>query len=207
MALTDAFAMLGVALVVCSGVVSVARFGHLKIIVPSPWVRVMTAVVFIALLVPRPGPDIPLAAFFRGLSGDLSITLVVMCVWSLCRRLGGLAAISERERTALMVLVAAGALLLYPTSLGWGNWDAYRLGWGSWWLWTALLLLCGFSWLMGLRLVSAMVSLALLAWCFGLNESGNLWDYLMDPWLSVFAVFFVFTKSTLAVIRRLRQLL
>lgn len=208
-ALTDVFAVLGVALAMSSGALGAYRFlrhQSLASLAPPFWVRAVTGALFIALIVPRPGSEIPLAAFFRGFSGDLSITLLVLCGWSLCRHLLGLVAISPREWTALMVVVAAAALLLYPTALGWGNWDAYRLGWGSWWLWSSLALLSVFSWLMGLRVVTALVALALLAWSLGLNESGNLWDYLMDPWLSAYALFFVFIKCTSAVFKRLRQL-
>jgi hypothetical protein len=50
----------------------------------------------------------------------------------------------------------------------------------------------------------ALVALALLAWSLDLMESGNLWDYLLDPWLSVFALGFVFIKFVRFALGRFR---
>jgi hypothetical protein len=204
--LTHAFAAVGIALALCAGALSLRRFGRHKNYALSWWVKGLLLALFIALLVPKPGASIALAAFFRGLIGDLSITLLALSVFSLGHRLFGMAAINPREFKALMCTVAAAALLLYPTALGWGDWDAYRLGWGSWWFVLALLVLCGFSASMGLYGVPGLVALALLAWSFGLMESSNLWDYLMDPWLSVFALGYVvikvFIKCTQFIFRR-----
>ena len=201
---TDAFAVIGIALALCAGALSLLRFGRHKGFPLSPWVTGLLLVLFIALVIPRPGTSIPLASFFRGFIGDLSITLVALSFWSLCHRLCGTSAISKRELTALLVVVGAAALLLYPTALGWSDWDAYRLGWGSWWLLSALLMLCSISVWRGLFVLPAWVALALLAWSFGLMESGNLWDYLMDPWLSAFALGFVFIKCVQFVRNRFR---
>jgi hypothetical protein len=74
-------------------------------------------------------------------------------------------------------------------ALGWGDWDAYRLGWGSLSLWATLLALSLVFWIKGLRLLLLLVGLALLAWSAGLMESTNLWDYLIDPWLALAALF------------------
>lgn len=103
-ALTDAFVVLSIAMALCAGALSLSRFGRCKNFVLSPWVKGVLLALFIGLLVPKTGASIPLAAFFRGFIGDLSITL--------------------------LAVVAATALLLYPTALGWGDWDAYRMGWG-----------------------------------------------------------------------------
>ena len=32
------------------------------------------------------------------------------------------------------------------------------------------------------------VPVVLLAWCFGLMESTNLWDYLVDPFVAVYGL-------------------
>jgi hypothetical protein len=193
-ALTDAFAAVGIALALCAGALSLRRFGRHKNDALSWWVRGLLLALFIALLIPKPGASIALAAFFRGFIGDLSISLLALGVWSLCHRLFDVLPISKRELTALLGVVGIAALLLYPTALGWGDWDAYRLGWGSWPFLLALLALCGVSASMGLRVLPALVALALLAWSVGLMESGNLWDYLLDPWLSAFALGFIFIK-------------
>ena len=201
-ALTDAFALASMAVALCAGALCFGRLGHQKSFLRPVWAKAWILALFIALLVPMPGTNIAIAGFFRGFIGDLSITLLVFSVWSLCHRLFDMAAIGKRELTALLVVVGAAALLLYPTALGWGDWDAYRLGWGSWWFFSVLLVLSGVSAWMGLRVLPALVALALLAWSAGLMESGNLWDYLLDPWLSAFALSFVFIKCSQTVFKR-----
>jgi uncharacterized membrane protein len=136
---------------------------------------------------------LPLVAYIRGISSDLSITLVALACLNLCQRLLRPGAIDLRERMAVSVAVAVATLFLYPLALGWGDWDIYRVGWGATGMWIGLLILSLFCWAQGLRLVPILVALALLAWCFGILESSNLWDYLMDPWLA-FAAFFQCVK-------------
>ena len=197
-ALTDAFALFGWALTLCAAALCLPRFWRFE----SFWTNSLLLAFFIALLVPMFGAGLPLAAFFRGISGDLSITLLALSLWSLCHRVFDVAAINKREFKALMVTIFTASLILYPTALGLGNWDAYRVGWGSWWFLLILFGLCSVSAWMGLRVLPAIIALALLAWSFGLMESGNLWDYLLDPWLSAYALGFVFIKCWQSAFRR-----
>jgi hypothetical protein len=44
-------------------------------------------------------------------------------------------------------------------------------------------------------LVTLSISLAVLAWSVGWYESGNLWDYLIDPLLAVYSVFVLFSTA------------
>ena len=197
-ALTDAFALCCWALFLCATGLRLQPF----LLPGSLLLKTLLLVVFVGLLIPAFGEGLPLTAFFRGVGGDLSTTLLALSVLSLSHRLVDTAAVTKREFTVLMVVISAAALLLYPTALGWGNWDAYRLGWGSWWLLAALLALCGVSAWLGLRVLPALIALALLGWSFGLMESGNLWDYLLDPWLSAYALGFVFIKCWQSAFRR-----
>ena len=197
-ALTDAFALGGWALVVCAVACRLQHVWHANRIL----VKGLLFAGFVAVLIPLFGAGLPLAAFFRGVGGDLSITLLVLSVWSVLHRLEGVAGMAKREQTALLVMVSAAALLLYPTALGWGNWDAYRLGWGSWGFFSALLVVCAFSVWLGLRVLPALIALALLAWSFDLMESSNLWDYLLDPFLSAYALVCVFINGWQSVAKR-----
>ena len=193
-ALTDAFSLFSVAVAVSAGFGSTLRSVALK----NAWIFTL----FVATLVPIPGTGMPLAGYLRGFIGELSITLLALSLWSLSSRFFGISPLAKRELTALLLAVAAAALVLYPTALGWGDWDAYRLGWGSWWLLAALLVLSAASAWIGLRLLPLLVGLALLAWSAGLMESGNLWDYLIDPWLSAFALGVVFIKCAQSLFKR-----
>ncbi len=205
--LTDVFAMLGIGLVLCAGFVRLLSLGRTANLSASNGAKWLVLAIFVVLCVPGVGAALPVVAYVRGISSDLSITLVALCFWSLCHRSYGLAAISQREQTAVMLAVAGAALFMYPLALGWGPWDAYRLGWGNvqgaWGMWLSLLSLCLVCWVKKWHALPALIALALLAWCLGLMESGNLWDYLLDPWLSVFALGFVFIKYLQVFFRRL----
>ncbi|MGH9390315.1 MAG: hypothetical protein ACRD1Z_11925, partial [Vicinamibacteria bacterium] len=59
-----------------------------------------------------------------------------------------------------------------------------------------------FAWFRGRFLVVLSIVLALAAFRFDILESRNLWDYLLDPWLTVgmlywvgFTIFARFSKS------------
>ena len=205
--LTNLLSQSSMAIALCAAAVYVCRIEGTHRSERPLWLKVWTqawiVTLFIGMIVPIPGTGLAFSGYFRGIFGDLSITLLLLCLWSLGHRLFGAAGIERRELRALLVVVGAAALLLYPTALGLGDWDAYRLGWGSWWLFSALLLLCGVCAWLGLLVLPAMVALALLAWSAGMMESGNLWDYLLDPWLSAFAAGFILIKSGQNLIKRL----
>ncbi|SFB78806.1 hypothetical protein SAMN05216344_103116 [Polaromonas sp. OV174] len=186
--LTDFVALLGIDLVLCAGLLRLLNWRR-DFSQASAWSKWVGAACFVILWMPVGAAQLPLLAYVRGISSDLSITLVALAALSLGRRLLGLGALEKRERMALNGVLAATALFLYPLALGWGDWDAYRLGWGAPGLWLALLALSVFCWVRGLRLLPMVVALALLAWTAGLLESTNLWDYLLDPWLATAALF------------------
>ena len=214
--LTDFVALLGVNLALCAALLRLPLCRRL----PLTAARWLVLGLLLVLWLPLGLSGIPVAGYLRGIVSDLSITLVALSCWSLqsslfAARLPELDHKSdpkldlkldlqfESERRALYSVLAVTAILLYPTALGWGNWDAYRLGWGSPSMLLGLLLICLLSGFAGLRLLPALIALALLAWAAGLMESNNLWDYLLDPWLAVFSlahclkrgIKFIFTQA------------
>lgn len=205
--LTDLVALLGIDLVLCAGCLRLLswRRGLTAVIHVTRWAKWVTVACFVLLWWPLGAAHLPLVAYIRGISSDLSITLVVLACLGLCHRLLGLRAVDQRERMAVNVAVAAVALFLYPLALGWGDWDAYRAGWGASGMWVALLAVSLFCWAKGLRLLPMLVALALLAWSAGVLESTNLWDYLMDPWLATAALFQCMKSGAGQLLRRFRR--
>ena len=185
--LNDLIALLCIDLVLCAGLLRLLSWRHGVTL----WVKWATALVFVLLWCPVGVAHLPLVAYVRGISSDLSISLVALAGIGMYQRLFGvrLALASDRERNATNLAVAVGALFLYPLALGWGDWDAYRSGWGAPGLWIALLVLSIACWGVGLRLLPALIAAGMLAWAAGLLESANLWDYLIDPWLAVGTIF------------------
>lgn len=151
-----------------------------------PRLALLLGAVFVLILIPFGG--MPLAAYVRGVTGDLSITTMVLLWCALLRPWCGGVAVEARHRLVLLVLVALAALSLYPMALGVGAYDPYRLGYGTPQFVVVLLLLALVAWFRKATLLALCIALATLAWSFGWNESDNLWDYLIDPFVAVYAL-------------------
>jgi hypothetical protein len=129
----------------------------------------------------------------RGAIGDLSITsvlLLAVAAASRCGLGGGTAGVGTdpaRKRAALLLPLAAGCAL-YPLALGATQLDPYQWGFGEPWFLAALLVIAVSGRLLRLPLVATSIALAVLAWAAGWQESANLWDYLIDPMLCLFAL-------------------
>lgn len=157
----------------------VARLSRLRF-------AVLQGTVFALMLIPF--GELPLAAYLRGVAGDLSITTLVLIWCALLRPFFACGGNDARNRRALMALIALAALPLYPLSLGLTAFDPYRLGYGDPQFVAALLLVALAAWIWKQYLIASCISLAALAWTTGWYESGNLWDYLLDPWVSIYSL-------------------
>lgn len=141
-----------------------------------------------------PFGTLPLAAYVRGGTGDLSITTQVLLVLAILRRLDLMPPV-DAGRRELLLLVAVAAVGLYPMALGWGLFDPYRLGFGSPWLLAVLLGLVVAAWRRQSLLIVLTIALSVLAWSEGWAESSNLWDYLLDPFLAIYAFAALFRRA------------
>ena len=97
----------------------------------------------------------------------------------------------RRARFVLLAFVSATALFLYPMALGLGLFDPYRLGYGSPWLMGTLFAAALAAWFSRLDLIATCLALATLAWTVRWYESNNVWDYLLDPLVSFYALGYV----------------
>lgn len=141
----------------------------------------------VALLVPIGA--LPLAAYVRSATGDLSISTLVLAGAACIAQLTGRPLIGQRDLRALSWLLAVAALFLYPFALGWTRFDPYALGYGSAGFVAALLLVTLAAWGARLHLIVLVVTGAALAYLGSAYESRNLWDYLIDPLVSFYALF------------------
>lgn len=126
--------------------------------------------------------ELPLSAYVRGVIGDLSTVSVLLLLSALFVR---------NQSVPWIVKVAIGlvGLCFYPFALGLGMFDPYGWGYSSVALLIAVLvfaLLCAIAkWNRG----AWIIGLAIIAWGMQWHESTNLWDYLIDPILVVWAIF------------------
>lgn len=126
--------------------------------------------------------ELPLSAYVRGVIGDLSTVSVLLL----------LSALFVRNQSAPWTVKGAIGLVglcFYPFALGLGMFDPYGWGYSSVALLIAVLvfaLLCAIAkWSRG----TWIIGLAIIAWGMQWHESTNLWDYLIDPILVVWAIF------------------
>jgi len=127
------------------------------------------------------GMNLPLVAYVRGLTGDLSIVLTLL-LWS------SLLPANKTAPIAFKLTVVIIAFCFYPFALGLGMVDPYAWGYGSIAFLVAILffgLVCGLvNWTKGVWIIA----IAILAWTAHWHESANLWDYLLDPFLAIWAI-------------------
>ena len=126
--------------------------------------------------------ELPLSAYVRGVTGDLSVVTMLL-LWS--------AILPSAKKTPLgfKVPLALIAMVFYPFALGLGMIDPYAWGYGSIVFLIAVILfaaICGLAgWVKGVWILS----FAIIAWAAHWHESANLWDYLLDPFLAIWALF------------------
>lgn len=147
----------------------------------------VAGVVFVLSLLPI--AELPLAAYVRGMIGDLSISTLILLAYAVVRRAGGWPQQEGLRRVGALLLLVLAATVLYPLALGAAPYDSYRWGYGDPWFLGLLLALALAGMALRMQLAVLSISLAVLAWAVGWYESGNLWDYLIDPLLAIYAVF------------------
>ena len=140
----------------------------------------------LALFVPI--GDLPVAAYVRGVTGDLSAATLVLAGAACFMQLTGRTLIGHRDKRALCWLLAPAGAFLYPFALGWTRFDPYALGFGSAGFIATLLLMTLACWWARLNLIVLVVVVAAFAFLAGAYESRNLWDYLIDPLASFYAL-------------------
>jgi hypothetical protein len=143
------------------------------------------AAAIIAISIPLWG--VSLAGFVRGMTGDLSIATLALLALALVRSFFDYKLVEEQNRLKMLQAILIAAVLFYPLALGISMFDPYRLGYGNLWFMVALLGLAAWSSLRYSTLFALCIALAVAAWSAGWYESPNLWDYLLDPWLAVYA--------------------
>ena len=185
----DVTALIGISLLLSCGVSLVARRFDLP---RAARVGVVVAAGAAALL---PLGGIMLAGYLRAALGDLSIVTQALLALGAVQYVTGKLYLAQRERTALTLLVVAGAIFLYPATLGLTYFDPYALGYASPWFAGGVLALALAAWYLRLEWLMALIVLAVVARLANALESRNLWDYLIDPWLVLYALLWLIFRK------------
>ena len=125
--------------------------------------------------------DLPLAAYVRGVAGDLSIVTLLLLLSSLF--------LNQRQAPAGFKLgIVVVGFAFYPFALGFTMFDPYAWGYGSIAFLIAVLL-CAIVCVLANSIREAwIIAFAIIAWGISWHESVNLWDYLLDPLLLAWAM-------------------
>ncbi len=125
--------------------------------------------------------ELPLSGYVRGVTGELSVVTMLL-LW------GSILPTAKKTPLGFKVPLAVIAIAFYPLALGFGMMDPYAWGYGSIALLIAVILFaigCGLAgWMKGVWIIS----FAIIAWAAHWHESTNLWDYLLDPFLAIWAL-------------------
>ncbi len=199
MAMSALLGLAGVALAYCALLLNVMRAQRQSRAVQ---IGLMVMALFFALF---PILDEPLVIYFRGVFGDLSVATLLLsgaAVASVFQRQDLLVA---QDKRLFYLVIAMMSLLLYPFALGWGQADTYRLGY-HFGLFEWLIFSIGlFALALRAFFVTAWIALSLISYELNLYESRNLWDYLIDPVVSIIALSAVISSYVGSVVRGVRH--
>lgn len=140
-----------------------------------------------------PGLFLPLyglsfAQWLRSVIGDLSVLTVLIFSNILAQRLFDHKLLASAARNSLLQVIALIGVVFYPLALGVSVFDPYRLGYSPLLMSALLCLASVIAWLRAKRGIAVILLLPLIAFNLHLLESANLWDYLLDPILLVYAL-------------------
>lgn len=159
---------------------------------------------FVIATIPIMG--LSLVGYIGGVIGDVSTLFVALLIWlAMCRcqfyEIRG-EVLADKLRPITLPL-ALMAIVFYPTALGLGMVDPYN--WGFQPLVLFFVVAIYGIWLVRQNyFVSAIIlAMCLIAYLSRLQESDNLWDYLLDPILAV-SCWVWSTKWLVAKIRHYR---
>jgi hypothetical protein len=178
----DVTGLFGITLAIFALLVRVPQIQAL----PMPRRAAALLIALIVLSVPLWG--VSLAGFVRGITGDLSVPTLILLALALLRSLSGLVVPEAANRHLALQALALMAVLFYPLALGLSNFDPYRLGYANLWFMAALLGLALWSSWRYSTFFALCIAAAVGTWSVSWYESPNLWDYLLDPWLAVYAI-------------------
>ena len=147
---------------------------------------VLAGLLLLGMLIPLYGLSI--AQWLRSAVGDLSVLTMVILLNILSKRLFDFNLLKPVSRQYLLWGIVITGTLFYPFALGVGSVDPYHYGFAPVGLSVLLTLLSIVSWIAGKRDLAVVVLLPLLSFNLQMLESGNLWDYVIDPVLFMYAL-------------------
>lgn len=159
---------------------------------------IFTITVFFLAALPYPYGA---AEYVLSYLSSFSISTVCIAGFAILCRIKDAPCAFEQQKLPLYGLILLSALILYPSALGAFSWDLYAIGYSKLLLKVVLLLLALIGLFFGYYLLSLIISMAFVAYAFGWLISDNLWDYLLDPFITFIAAS-VLLRRLIRVVRQ-----
>ncbi len=175
----------GPALLLVTIILVASKRLHLPVAVRSILLLPVACLVFV------PINDLPVAGYIRGLLGDLSITTLILLFTASMSALFDREFHKPKNFFLFMLLVLTVGLFLYPFSLRFTYFDPYALGYSSKTFLVFFFAVALTAWYFNLYSFVLIIVLDVSAYLMGFYESRNLWDYLIDPIVTLFAIFYL----------------
>lgn len=154
----------------------------------KPLTRHVLLAVLLVLCFTVPLAGSTVAQWLRSVIGDLSVLTLLVLADILSRRVRQHAVLGRDTRRLLLMAAAVVGVVFYPLALGVSPIDPYRWGYAPQAMVAVLCALSLIAWLKRARDLAMILLLPLLAYNLHLLESDNLWNYLLDPVLVVYAL-------------------
>ncbi len=164
----------------------------------KPKVFVVTLLLLLCMTIPL--YELTVGQWLRSVVGDMSVLTLVVLADILAKRLWSYTVLESSTRKALLLVVAVVGVVFYPMALGVGPVDPYRLGFAPLIMTSLLGLASLIAWMTQARRLAIILLLPLLAYNLHLLESDNLWSYLLDPVLVIYAL----VQSAFAMLGRVK---
>ena len=126
----------------------------------------------------------------KGLFADLSLTTITLLMLWPALRMKRIS-LNSPDSAGLCAVVFLLAVMLYPMALGLGAYDPYVLGFRPWALLSVIAALGVLATLRGYLVSKTIVVVVLIGYWLRVLDSQNLWDYLIDPILGIFAIIYL----------------
>ena len=135
-----------------------------------------------AIIIILPIQNWLLIEFSRGYFSDLSMATIMVCLIFIVSGMRPQAITIDHSFKLFILVIAA---ILFPSSLGLGQYDLFSLGFPSEAGFDFLIVFIAaiglFAWYKQANQLAWYIAAVFIAYYFGLYESQNIWVYLIDP--------------------------
>lgn len=149
-----------------------------------------------------PFAELSAAGYVYGFTSNISVTGLILLIVAALSILLDRDLVSLRENRVMLTLLAGTALFFYPFALGLSYFDAYEPGYGSQFFFALVIGVAFVTWLANLQWIALCIIASCAAYLAGVYESMNLWDYLIDPVIGLFAVVWLLGRPIDMIRRR-----